>query len=43
VRPSVISFSSQTSEASGLKIGMPNPRMDGSKATDQIFDILLRS
>jgi len=38
---SVISFSSHTSEARGLKLGMHNSHMDGSKVTDQIFDILL--
>jgi len=40
---SVKSSSSHTIEARGLKFGMHNPNMDGSKATDQIFDILLRS
>jgi len=35
--------SSHTSEARGLKFGMHNPHMDGSKVTDQIFDILPRS
>jgi len=39
----VTSFSSNTSEARGPKIGMHNPYMDGSKFTDQIFDILPRS
>jgi len=39
VRLSVTSFSSHTSEARGLKIGMHNPYMDGSKVTIQIFDI----
>jgi len=37
---SVTSFSSHTSEARGLKFGMHNRHMDGSKVTDQIFDIL---
>jgi len=40
---SVTSFSSHTSESRGLKFGMHNPHMDGSKVTDQIIDILLRS
>jgi len=40
--PSVTS-SSHTSVARGLKIGMHNPYMDGSKVTVQFFDILLRS
>jgi len=39
---SVTSFSSQTSESRGLKFGMHNPHMDGSKVVDQIFGILLR-
>jgi len=30
-------------EATGLKFGMQNPHMDGSKVTIQVFDILLRS
>jgi len=37
---SVTSFSSHTSEAWGLKIGMHNPYMNASKVTNQIFDIL---
>jgi len=37
VRLSVTSFSSHTSKARGLKIGMHNPYMYGSKVTDQIF------
>jgi len=43
MRLSVTSFSSYTSEARGLKIGMHNPHIDGSKVTNQIFDILPRS
>jgi len=43
VHQSVTSFSSHTSEARGLKIGMHIPHMDGSKATVQFFDILPRS
>jgi len=39
-RVSVTSFSSHTSEARGLKFGMHNPNKDGSKVTNQIFDIL---
>jgi len=39
----VISFSSHTSEAWGLKIVMHFPHMDGLKFTNQIFDILSRS
>jgi len=33
----VISFSSHTSEARGLKIGMHNPCMDGSKVTSRFL------
>jgi len=40
---SVTSFSFRTSEARGLKLGMHNSHIDGSKAINQIFDILLRS
>jgi len=40
---SVNSFSSHTSEAGVLKIGMHNPYMDCSKVTHQIFDSLPRS
>jgi len=40
---SITSFSFHTSEARGLKFGMHNPDIDGSKATIQIFDILPRS
>jgi len=39
----VTSFFSHTSEARGLKIGMHNPYIDGSKVTIQISDILPRS
>jgi len=39
MRAHVTSFSSHTSEARGLKISMHNSYMDGSKVTDQIFDI----
>jgi len=39
----VTSFSSYTSEARGLKIGMQIPHMKGSEVTGQIFDILSRS
>jgi len=35
--------SSNSREARGLKIGIENPYMDGSKVTVQIFDILPRS
>jgi len=35
----IASFSSHTCEARGLKIGMHNLYIDGSKDTDQIFDI----
>jgi len=38
-RQSVTSFSSNTSEARDLKIGTHNPYMNGSKVTNQIFDI----
>jgi len=41
ILPSVTS-SSYTIEARGLKFGMHNPHMDGSKVTNSIFDILLR-
>jgi len=37
------SFSSHASEARGLKIGMLNPYMNGSKVNDKIFYILPRS
>jgi len=37
---SVTSFSFHTIEARGLKIGMHILHMDGSKVTNQIFDIL---
>jgi len=40
---SVTFFFSHTSEARGLKFGIHNPKIDGSKVTDQIFDILPRS
>jgi len=43
MRPYVTSFSSNTSEDRGLKIGMHNPYMDGSKVTVQFFDILTRN
>jgi len=36
------SFSSHTKGARDLKIGMHISHMDGSKVTDQIFDILPR-
>jgi len=39
VRPFVTSFSSHTNEARG----MHNLHMDGSKVTDQIFDIFLEA
>jgi len=41
--PSVTSSSSHNIKARGLKFGMHNPHIDGSKVTYQIFDILLRS
>jgi len=41
--PSVTFSSSYTSGARGLKIGMHNPYMDGTKVYDKIFDILSRS
>jgi len=36
-RASVSSLSSHTSDAKGLKFGMHNPYMDGSKVIDYIF------
>jgi len=39
----VTSSSKHNSGARGLKIGMQNPYMDGSKVAYQIFDILPRS
>jgi len=39
--PYVASISSHTGEARGLKFDMHNPYMNGSKVTNQIFDILL--
>jgi len=36
-------FSSNTSEARGLKFGRYNPHIDGSKVTNQIVDILPKS
>jgi len=41
--PSVTSLSSNTRKVRGLIIGMHNPYMNGSKVTDQIFDVLPRS
>jgi len=42
MRASITSFSFHTIEAKSLKFGIHNPHMDGSKDTDQIFDILPR-
>jgi len=41
--PSIISFSSHTSEARGLKIGVHNSYIDGSKVTDQILIFYLEA
>jgi len=38
-----LSFTSHINEARGLKIGMHNSYIDGSKVTNQIFDTLPRS
>jgi len=45
VRPSVchLLLFPKIIEARGLKFGRDIPHMKGSKVTDQIFDILLRS
>jgi len=43
LRASVTSFSTHTSGAKGLKFGRNNHHIDGSKFTNQIFDILSRS
>jgi len=40
VCPSVTSSFSHTSKARDLKIGMHNPYVNGSKVTNQIFDIV---
>jgi len=40
---SITSFSSHTSEARGLKIGMHNPYMDGSKVTIQFLIFCLEA
>jgi len=40
---SVTSVSAHTSGARGLKFGRNNHHIDGSKFTNQIFDILFRS
>jgi len=42
-RASFTSFSAHTSKAGGLKFGRNNYHIDGSKFTNQIFDILSRS
>jgi len=41
VLPYVTLFWSHNSGARGLKIGMHNPYMDGSKVTNKIFDKLI--
>jgi len=43
VHPYVTFFSSHISKARDLKIGMHISHINGSKVTNQIFDILLRS